>query len=101
MSIEKKFLKTKPVCKLKFQVSGGVFDHANSVSVAGDFNGWSKEDLPLKRGKDGSWSASIDLESNRDYQFRYVVDGNEWVNEPEADLFIHNGIGEENSVVSL
>lgn len=101
MSIEKKFLKSKPICKLKFHVSGDLFDQASSVSVAGDFNGWSMEDLPLKRGKDGSWSGTIDLESNRDYQFRYVVDGKDWVNEPEADHYIHNGIGEENSVASL
>ena len=101
MSLEKKFLKTKPVCKVKFSLTGELYTTASSVSLAGDFNAWSIDELPLKRSKDGSWSVSVDLENNREYQFRYVVDGNQWVNEPEADRYAYNGIDSENSVIVL
>ena len=101
MSLEKKFLKSKPVCKVKFSVSGEPFATASSVSLSGDFNDWSVDQLPLKRARDGSWSVSVDLENNREYQFRYVVDGSHWTNEPEADRFAFNGIDAENSVLVL
>jgi 1,4-alpha-glucan branching enzyme len=101
MSLEKKFLKSKPVCKVKFRVSGEPFASASCVALSGDFNGWSIDQLPLKRAKDGSWSVSLDLENNREYQFRYVVDGSHWANEPEADRFAFNGIDADNSVLVL
>jgi 1,4-alpha-glucan branching enzyme len=101
MSIEKKFLKSKPVCKLKFRLAGHDVEGARSVAVAGEFNDWSADQLPLKQAKDGSWSASLDLEANRDYQFRYVINGTEWMNDPEADWYVPNGLNAENSVISL
>jgi len=101
MSLEKKFLKTKPICKVKFSLTGEPYITASSISLAGDFNAWSKDELPLKQSKDGTWSVSVDLENNREYQFRYVVDGSHWVNEPEADRFAFNGIDSENSVIVL
>jgi 1,4-alpha-glucan branching enzyme len=101
VSLERKFLKTKPVCKVTFSVSGGPFDEAKKVSLVGDFNAWSIDQLPLKRAKDGTWTVSHDFKKNQEYQFRYVIDGNQWINEPEADRFIFNGIDAENSVLTL
>jgi 1,4-alpha-glucan branching enzyme len=101
VSLERKFLKTKPVCKVKFSVSGGPFDEAKKVSLVGDFNAWSIDQLPLKRTKDGAWTVSHDFRKDQEYQFRYVIDGHQWINEPEADRFIFNGIDAENSVLTL
>lgn len=101
MSIEKKFLKSKPLCKLKFRLDGEAFDGVQSIGLAGEFNNWSPDELFLKRAKDGSWSTTLDLEPHREYQFRYVIDGTEWINDPEADRYVPNGIGTENSVIAL
>lgn len=72
--------------------------NADHVHVAGDFNGW-QADTPMKRQKDGSWRATVELEPGRDYQFRYLVDGNHWVNDEAADAYVANPFGADNCVV--
>ena len=101
MSIEKKVLKAKPVCKVKFSLSGEKYNSASSVLVLGDFNNWQVGETPLKKAKTGAWSVTLDLETGKDYQFRYLVDGTNWENDPEADKFIASGLGSENSVLSI
>jgi hypothetical protein len=39
------------------------------------------------------------LEPGHDYQFRYLVDGETWLNDPAADKYVPNPFGSENSVV--
>jgi 1,4-alpha-glucan branching enzyme len=101
MSIEKKFLKAKPVCKVKFSLDGEHYTAASSILLVGDFNNWQIGETPLKKAKTGGWSVSLDLETGRAYQFRYLIDGNNWVNDPEADSFTPSGFGSENSVINL
>jgi 1,4-alpha-glucan branching enzyme len=101
MTIEKKPLKTKPVCKVKFLLSGRPYDAATSVTLVGDFNDWSTDQTPFKKDKDGNWSVSLNLDSQKEHQFRYLIDGAYWENEPGADKFIPNGLSSENSVLVL
>ncbi|PSD41980.1 1,4-alpha-glucan branching protein, partial [Vibrio sp. V02_P2A34T13] len=35
-----------------------------------------------------------------EFQFRYLLDDQQWVNDPSADQYIANGFGEENSLVT-
>ncbi len=72
--------------------------NADHVHVAGDFNGWQAT-TPMKRQKDGSWRATVELNAGRDYQFRYLVDGNFWVNDEAADAYVANPFGADNCVV--
>ena len=101
MSIEKKNLKAKPVCKVKFALNGAQYDSATSIVVVGDFNNWQIGETPMKKAKTGGWSVTLDLETGKEYQFRYLIDGNNWENDPEADKFIPGGLGSENSVLCL
>lgn len=68
-----------------------------SVRIVGEFNRW--EGTPLERQKDGSWRTTLALDPGREYQFRYLVDGERWVNEPMADHYVNNPYGEDNSVI--
>jgi 1,4-alpha-glucan branching enzyme len=68
-----------------------------SVRLVGEFNSW--EGTPLERQKDGKWRATVALDPGREYQFRYLVDGERWVNEPSADGYVSNPYGEDNSIV--
>lgn len=68
-----------------------------SARVVGEFNHW--EGTPLERQKDGSWRATVALDPGREYEFRYLVDGERWVNEPMADRYARNPYGEDNSVI--
>ena len=38
MSIEKKLLKAKPICKVKFSLSGDQYNSTSSILLVGDFN---------------------------------------------------------------
>ena len=98
MSISKKFLKSKPVCKVTFTVPA---EGAKKVAVVGSFNEWNTEATPLKKLKNGSFKGTVDLEAKTSHEFRYLVDG-EYQNETEADAFAWNDFaGAENSVISL
>ncbi|MEI6888047.1 MAG: isoamylase early set domain-containing protein [Bacteroidales bacterium] len=101
MSIEKKFLKAKPVCKVKFSLSGDQYKSATSILLVGDFNNWQLGETPIKKSKTGVWSVSLDLETGKEYQYRYLVDGTNWENDSDADKYIPSGLGSENSVLAL
>jgi len=74
---------------------------ASAVHVAGDFNGWSTSVSPLARRKDGRFSATITLPAGKEYRYRYVVDGEHWTNDADADRYEPNDHGTEDSVLDL
>ena len=75
MAFKKQYLKSKPVCKVTFKISKEEAKAAGSVSIVGDFNNWDKKALVMKKLKNGSFSAAMDLPVEKDYQFRYLLDG--------------------------
>ena len=96
MPITKQYLKSKPECKITFVVPA---KEADKVEVAGYFNDWKLSEL--KKYKNGNFKAQFNLPVDKEYQFRYVVDG-EWVNETEADAYQWNDFAAaENSVVTV
>ena len=98
MAITKQYLKSKPVCKVTFTVPA---EEAKEVKVVGSFNGWDTKKNPLKKLKNGSFKGTIDLESEKSYEFRYVIDGN-YVNDEQADAFAWNDFAwDENGVLNL
>lgn len=96
--MKKQFSKTKPECKVTFQIPAEILGGAKKASIAGEFNGWDAEANPVKITK-GVGSASITLETGRSYQYKFVIDGDRWENDPEADSFISNEFGDANSIV--
>jgi 1,4-alpha-glucan branching enzyme len=102
MSIKKKITKGKAVCKVTFELPKEAAQGATQVQVLGDFNNWDpKTGIPMKASKTGSFSASVDLESGQEYQFRYLLDGTRWENDSEADKYVPSEFGSENSVIIL
>lgn len=99
MSIEKKFLKSKPECKVTFCIN---LKEAQSVEVAGAFNNWKPEELPLKKSKNGTFKGSIKLPIDKSYEFKYLVDKQSWMNDDAADKYVWNNFaGSDNSVLEL
>lgn len=102
MSLAKKYLKTRPVCKATFTLPPLAHDSVEKVSLIGDFNGWDANAMPMKRRKDGSWSVKIELEPGREYQFLYQLDGERYANDNAADAYVPNPFGTgENSVIRV
>lgn len=74
---------------------------ADSVGVAGDFNGWQAADYRLRDSDgDGVWTITIELERGR-YEYMFVVDGEHWKTDPLARARRPDGFGRENAVLEL
>ncbi|MGQ9925696.1 MAG: isoamylase early set domain-containing protein [Chloroflexaceae bacterium] len=71
---------------------------ADTISVVGDFNNWDKLATPLRQTETG-WIATVELEAGRAYEYRYLFDGAEWHNDWQADAYVSNHFGGDNSVV--
>ncbi|WP_299060184.1 isoamylase early set domain-containing protein [uncultured Polaribacter sp.] len=98
MAIKKQFLKSKPVCKVTFTVAA---EEAKKVTVVGSFNEWNEQATPLKKLKNGSFKGTVNLESGKSHEFRYLVDG-AYINEEQADELVWNDFaGAENSVLNI
>ena len=102
MSIKKQYLKTKPMCKVTFRISEEMGNSAGTAHVVGEFNNWDFSSTPMKKLKKGAFTATLDLEKGREYQFRYLLDKKNWENDANADRFVVTPFGDsENSVIAL
>jgi len=100
MGIQKKFLTTKPVCKVTFIMPKEAVGSAGKVNIVGDFNNWDKKISPLKRLKTGTFKVTIDLPCGKEYQYRYLIDNSVWENDWAADKYVLSPYHDsENSVV--
>jgi len=69
---------------------------ANEVLLVGDFTGWNKNPIPLKRQKDGSWRTVVDLQPGS-HEYRFLVDG-QWYNDTGCGTRRSNPFGSQNCV---
>lgn len=97
--LKKQFLKSKPVCKVTFTLPEQI--KAESAYLVGDFNNWDEKATAMKKAKkNGQFSITLELETGRDYQFRYLVNGTDWHNDWNADKYVPNPFSGDNSVVT-
>ncbi len=72
---------------------GVLFQYANtsaqSVSLVGDFNGWSKHDHPMRKESDGTWTFTRRISPGM-YQYKFVVDGERYENDPGNPAMVDN-----------
>lgn len=99
MSLKKQYNKTKSECKVTFILAKDIVSSAKKVTLAGDFNEWDIESIPMKKQKSGEFSVSIDLIKGQEYEFKYHIDGVGWLNEKGADKQVPNEFKGVNSVV--
>lgn len=102
MGIRKQFLKSRPICKVTFKIPETMGNEAKRACVVGEFNDWSTSANPMKRLKNGGFSTTVDLETGRSYQFRYLMGSSHWENDPDADGHLPTPYGDsQNSVIQL
>ncbi|TDO29379.1 isoamylase early set domain-containing protein [Sediminibacterium goheungense] len=95
--IQKTIYKTKDYCKVKFNLE---IQDTETASILGLNDDWSNP-VPMKKKKDGSFTAEIQLPKATKHEFRYLLNETEWINEPEADGEVENVFGSSNSVLTL
>ena len=87
-------------------VEGGVIFHfydqgATRVNVVGDFNNWSpKTDAMADENGDGEWTLFYNLAPGV-YQYKFVVDGRQWITDPRNPEKVSDGFDGENSVLRI
>ena len=99
MSFKKQFLKSKDICKVTFTLTPKEVEDAKNITIVGDFNDWNETISPLKKFKNGNFKTTINLKKGEKFQFKYLIDGEKWINDSNADLFVPNDFSGENSVV--
>ncbi len=97
--MKKTYSKKGETVRVTFELPAEV--EANSVVLVGEFNDWDKDAHPLTRRKDGRFSRTVSLSAGSEYRFRYWVDESRWENAWEADKYLPNEFGSEDSVVSI
>lgn len=95
--IQKTYFKTKEYCKVKFSLKP---ENAETVAIAG-LNGDWKNLITMTKKKDGTFIAEVSLPKESQHEFKYVINENLWINEPEADKETTNEFGGRNSVIVL
>ncbi len=97
--IEKSYIEKEGflVARVKFTLPSSTW--ASSIHLVGDFNEWDPTSHPFVCDRDGVWSITIDLPCGRAYQFRYLCDGRDWINDGQADAYIYNQFGSDNCVL--
>ena len=94
--LKKQQSKKDNVTKVTFVLPAEV--EGDTIHLVGDFNDWQTSQA-MQQQKDGGWQITVDLKPDGEYQFRYLVDGQRWLNDPEADKYVPNPYGDQNSVV--
>ena len=97
--IEKHYLNEGSSCLVSFKLTKEAAPEAQKVTITGDFNDWNKENIVMKKLKNGDFTVTLTLKANREYRFRYLIDGERWENDWNADRYDSNEFGWHDSVV--
>ena len=71
-----------------------------SVTVAGTFNGWNNSANPLTSSGAGQWKTTLRLPYGK-HSYKFVLDGQTWITDPNAARNEDDGNGNTNSVLML
>ncbi len=96
--LEKKFTPKRTVCKVTFSVPSEIV--SEEVALAGDFNDWDTTSLKLEK-KNDVYKAEVRLKPESEYKFKYLIDGEVWENDYEADAYVPNEFGTDDSLVAI
>ena len=96
---KKSYSKTGQVCRVTFRLPAEV--EAEQAALCGEFNDWDAEANPMKKLKSGEFSATVSLDAGNTYRYRYLLDGERWENDWDAEGYAPNEFGAEDSVITV
>jgi serine protease AprX len=76
-------------------------DAAERVTLAGDFNGWNANLARFAKTASGLWRAEIASPPPGRYHYKFVVDGERWLDDPSNGLKAPDNYGGFNSVLNV
>ena len=73
---------------------------ADDITVIGDFNNWDPKAHPLSQSRrNEGWHITLTLEPNQTYRFCYLIDGQRWCNDSQADAWSATEDGRPCSII--
>jgi len=97
--IQKTFIEVEgqSMAQVTFSLPNSIW--ADIITLVGDFNNWNRQSHPFTRTRTGEWTITVELKAPRAYQFRYLQGDNQWMNDQNADAYVHTIYGSDNFVV--
>ncbi|RKZ30418.1 hypothetical protein DRQ36_05635 [bacterium] len=83
--------------KVKFALTA---PNANRVFIAGGFNRWKPTATPMSKTENGVWEITLEFEPGV-HQYKFVIDGKNWIQDPDNPAGIDDNFGGLNSVFVL
>ncbi|MFH0733388.1 MAG: isoamylase early set domain-containing protein [bacterium] len=102
MPITKELIPRSKSAIVTFTVPIDISSSHTACSIVGDFNNWNPTVHQLRRSNFYSpFSIKIELPVNKTYEFKFLFEDSSWYVENEADGFIQNVHGTQNSLLIL
>ena len=99
--LKKQFSKSKPTCKVTFTLPKEAVAKGKSVELVGEWNDWNEKKAVKMKAVKSNFTGSVELKTGRNYEFRYLIGKSKWENDWQADGYVPNPFGFDNSVVSI
>jgi 1,4-alpha-glucan branching enzyme len=93
----KKYFKTKAEADVTFEFKR---DNVENVALVAEFNEWQPIEMKFNK-KTKAFRAKVRLPKDSSFHFRYLLNNAEWENDEQADNYVPNSFGTDNSVVVL
>lgn len=97
--LTKSYAKNGKTCRVTFKLTAS--EPIENVAVLGEFNAWDDKIHPLTLRKDGTLSTTVTVEAGREYRFRYLADGERWINDEAPDSLVANRFGGQDCIVTV
>jgi len=99
--LKKQFSKSKPTCKVTFTLPKEAVAKGKRVELVGEWNDWNEKKAVKMKAVKSNFTGSVELKTGRNYEFRYLIGKSKWENDWQADGYVPNPFGFDNSVVSI
>ena len=76
-------------------------DQAVNVALAGDFNNWDPTSTPLARNGSGLWLTEIHPPHPGRYRYKFIVDRQKWIEDPNNGMKEPDHYGGLNSILVI
>lgn len=94
--INKRFFKTKNEVEVTFELEAP--QDAERVDIVADFLDWQPQAMK-KIAKSNVYKFKARLPKDAEFQFRYRLNEQQWLNDAQADHYVANEFGEDNCLV--
>lgn len=94
--LNKRFFKTKDEAEVTFEFS---HPEAEQVCLLAEFNDWQPVNMTLNK-KQGVFKYKQRLPVDKQFHFRYLINGKLWDNDSQADDYAANTFGTQNGIVN-